>query len=72
MFRLFSSLVRRVYNHNQIMAPKQIPAKATIVRSTENESRTTGTDADRVEAPFDVAELEAADDDDDAAEDEAD
>lgn len=43
------------------MAPKQIPAKATIVRSTVNESRTTGTDTDRVEAPWDVAELEAAD-----------
>lgn len=51
------------------MAPKQIPAKATIVRRTVNESRTTGTEADRVEAPLDVAELEAADE---AADDEAD
>lgn len=55
-----------VCNHNQIIAPKQIPANATILRRAVNESRIIGVEAARVAAPFDVAELDAADD---AAED---
>lgn len=69
---MFSSLKQCTCNHNQTIAPKQIPAKAAIVRRTVNESRTTGTEAVRDEAPCDVAELEAADDAADAADDEGD
>lgn len=63
-----SSLIKCVCNHSQTIAPKQMPAKAIIVRRTVNESRTTGTDAVRAEELCDVAEVEAADDDPDADE----
>lgn len=48
-------------NHNHIIAPKLMPAKAIIVRRMLKESRMTGMEAARVAAPCEVDELDAAD-----------
>lgn len=40
-----------MYVHNQIIAPKQIPARPTMLRRQVKESRMIGVEAARVAAP---------------------
>lgn len=54
-------LLKSICNHNHIIAAKQTPAKATILRRAVNESIMIGVEAARVAAPLDVEEVDDPD-----------